>query len=369
MPLPPLPWPPSTTLAEDGLGMDSLERLTVASAVSEALRLHRSGLEDHLLARPTLGDWIAVARAGLEIDDLSLTFLSSGSTGDRRPHEHSIARLQREVSQLATLIGPRRRLVSAVPSHHIYGFIFTILLPMRLGIGVVSAAGPRPGDLVIGHPEYWRAVARRAPSLPEDVVGITSTAPCPPEVIASLNQAGLARLLEIYGSSETAGVGWRDTAEDAFRLFEHWRRAADPRVLTWEPGSEPPLRVIPPDHLDWKDDRRFWPAGRIDGAVQIGGQNVYPVRVARILETHPAVALASVRSMRRHEGNRLKAFIVPRRLPDDPEALKAELFAWASTILPAVERPTSFTLGPALPTGPLGKPADWVINEEGKDIR
>ena len=45
---------------DDDLGCDSLELVTLATALAEAVHLHESGIEDYLLARRTLGDWIAI---------------------------------------------------------------------------------------------------------------------------------------------------------------------------------------------------------------------------------------------------------------------------------------------------------------------
>jgi len=49
--IPALPWSPGMLLDEEGLGLDSLERMAVASALNEALHLHESGVEDLLLVR------------------------------------------------------------------------------------------------------------------------------------------------------------------------------------------------------------------------------------------------------------------------------------------------------------------------------
>ena len=65
----------------------------------------------------------------------------------------------------------------------------------------------RAGDLVVGYPDFWRAIARAGRALPGGVIGITSTAPCPADVAGDLQSLGLDTLVELYGSSETAGVG------------------------------------------------------------------------------------------------------------------------------------------------------------------
>jgi acyl-CoA synthetase (AMP-forming)/AMP-acid ligase II len=57
-------------------------------------------------------------------------------------------------------------------------------------------------------------------------------------------------------------------------------------------------------------DRSFHVLRRQDGAVQVGGINVFPSRVAEVLARHPLVAQASVRLAAPEQGGRLKALIV-----------------------------------------------------------
>ncbi|MFY7960829.1 MAG: AMP-binding protein [Elsteraceae bacterium] len=367
---PPRPWPPTLKIGAGGLDADSLELLTLASALAQALHFHRSGLEDYLLARPTLGEWAAIAGESLNRFSAEVSFATSGSTGAPKSCVHTLAELEEEAAALATVIGARRRVVAAVPCHHIYGFIFTLLLPRLLGASTVEhpnqsvvglIGGLAPGDLVIGHPEFWRAAARATPRFPADVIGVTSTAPCDPAVLDALKEGGLARTIEVYGSSETAGVGWRDDPRAPYRLFLHWRRGAQASEIIRVAPSGDARIVTLGDRLDWSGDDLLRPEGRLDGAVQVGGVNVFPTRIAEALTAHPAVAAAAVRLMRPDEGTRLKAFVVPVDPTADLDLLRKELNEWASSALAVAERPRAFRFGARLPTGPLGKPTDWEL--------
>lgn len=371
--LPGLPWKAGLHLIDD-LGADSLELLSIATALAESLHMHEAGLEDYLLARVTVGEWVGIAQTSLQHFSSALTFRTSGSTGQPKPCRHSLPLLEQEVEELADLFRHRRRILSAVPGHHIYGFLFTILLPRSLGIdasNIIDLRGSSParlarelkdGDLVIGHPEFWRAAARLAPSVPAGVIGVTSTAPCPAEVSQALEQAGMHKLVQIYGSSETAGIGWRDDAASPYHLFEHWKRAegSDHRLIRQLPDGQEVLYSCQ-DLLQWTGPREFTPAGRMDNAVQVGGINVFPPRVRDVLLRHPDVADAAVRLMRPEEGTRLKAFIVPRRLDIDHADLQARLHSWVSEHLTTPERPKAFTFGEQLPKSSMGKDGDWSI--------
>ena len=357
---------PDAALGETGLGFDSLERLALAAALSEALLLHRGGLDDALVVGDRLSGWRDAAAAALGHFSATLCFRSSGSTGPPRRHLHALAALEQEMAFFASLLTGRRRALIAVPCHHIYGFLFSLVLPPLLAIPVVTvrgrfpaalAAALRPGDLVIGHPGFWAEQSRAAPDRwPEDIVGITSGAPCPDVTAAAVQAAGLSRLIQIYGASETAGIGWRDSPAEPYRLLPCWRRGDSAHI---QRGQAPPVPT--PDRLDWRGIDRFIPGGRLDEAVQIGGVNVYPAQIREILCRHPAIADAAVRPMSAQEGSRLKAFIVPRDAAADPAALRRALARHVARHLTPAERPRAFSFGAVLPQTQAGKPADWPL--------
>lgn len=369
---PALPWPRGLDFVRD-LGADSLELLGMGTALAEALHLDRAEIDARLLARPGLDDWVAAAGAGLRAGGMPLTFRTSGSSGSPKRCTHALASLWQESLALARLLPGRRRILSLVPSHHIYGFLFTVLLPRALGIAdvldlrsatpatVLREAGP--GDLIVAHPGWWEQAARLAPQFSEDIVGTSSTAPCPDPLARELANAGL-RLLQVYGSSETAGVGWRFEAGDAFSLLPYWSRADSESELARALPEGGAARYPLQDRLEWDDARRFRPLGRIDGAVQVGGVNVFPSYVAEVLCMHPGVAQASVRLMRPDEGRRLKAFVVPADSVGlaNCDALREDLLAWCAERLSTPERPAAVSFGERLPRQASGKPADWIID-------
>lgn len=370
--LPPLntsAWTDDLALDSDGLGADSLELLTIASALNEALHLHRAGAEDYLLARRTLGGWLDTVTWCLERFDSEIGFRTSGTAGPPKLCVHSKARLEEETDFLSTLIGPRRRVIRVVPSHHIYGFLFTIMLPRKLGAEVVDMRhslrlNVQPGDIVIGYPEYWVRQLRNRPSWPDDVIGVVSTGPCPAEVAAGLRCSGLARFIEVYGSSETAGIGWRDGSHAGYELFPHFDCQGG-NILHRASGVPAVLQ----DRLAWHDPRHFSVEGRLDGVIQIGGVNVSPAHIRAVLESHPDVAKAAIRPMPAGDGLRLKAFIVPARAGKPEPELRDAIEAWIADRLSAPERPRSLTFGAELPVGPYGKAADWQVADAGPASR
>lgn len=368
---PPWLWTDDTPIGGEDAAIDSLDRLSLSASVAEILP--EAGIREAESDR--FGHWCDAAAPGPSCRPTHVTFRSSGSTGAARRTTHRLDRLDQEAIALAgligaSLVGDRRRVLSAIPAHHAYGFIHSVLMLRHLrGLpdpaDVVELRGCmvsqvtsllRPGDLVLGHPLFWDALLRGATGgLPPDIVGITSSAPCPAETALGLRAAGLARLMQVYGSAETAGIGWRDDPADPYTLLPGWRRDGD--------GLCRDGQTVPaPDRLAWEGDR-LRVLARHDGAVQVGGVTVSPEQVGVILARHPAVTAIAVRAMRPDEGVRLKAFVVPAGTISDLEALRVELRRFASVSLSSAQRPGAYTFGDTLPRGAMGKPADWVASE------
>ncbi len=296
-----------------------------------------------------------------------VVFQTSGSTGEPKALPQPYALLAQESAALARLFAGRRRVVLLVPAQHIYGFLFGLMLPRALCVPALdlaplpTAAFSRaltPGDLVVAFPLFWKKAAEAGLAFPEDVCAATSTGPCPAGVIRDLRRQGLARMTEIYGSSETGGVGFRHDPDAPYGLHGFWRRAGG-GLIRLLPGGGESAAFEPPDHLDWPAPDRFRPAARRDAAVQVAGVNVFPGRVAEALGKHPAVAACAVRLMRPEEGDRLKAFVVLKPGVEPSAELTSGLTAWLAERFRPPERPRSITYGPALPQTTLGKPADW----------
>lgn len=300
-----------------------------------------------------------------------LVFHTSGSTGAPRPHAHEYDSLAEEVLAMTPAPPDRRRVVSVMPAHHIFGFVFSLVLPRVMGLP--AAFFPpmitadlldtlRPGDLLVGFPLFWEHLLEAAPRLPEGIWGMSATAPLADAVWQHLLGKGLAGLTEVYGTTEVSALACRRRPGDSFSLLPYWEKEAGPdgrcagffRRLPSGATLRHPLL----DTLRWTGEREFVPAGRTDGAVQVAGVNVCPAEVERYLRAVPGVRDCRVRLMRPDEGARLKAFIVP----DNGARLTAgDLRRILREALPAPAVPRVFTFGSGLPRSATGKAADWNI--------
>jgi 4-coumarate--CoA ligase (photoactive yellow protein activation family) len=249
-------------------------------------------------------------------------------------------------------------------------------MPKMLGVPVTNldalslvtlSALLRSGDVVVGFPLLWKKCGELGTAYPAGITGVTSTGPCPVDVIERALAGGLSRMAEIHGSTETGGLGYRFSHRAPYRLMDHWFAPGDDGTLArMSPSGGAPAGFALPDEMAWEGERLYRPTGRKDKAVQVGGVNVYPERVRRVLLDHPLVVDASVRPMAPGEGDRLKAFIVVRDIKLTEHIFIRKLREYLAGILTPSEMPKNFTLGLELPRNQMGKSIDWntSTNEE-----
>ena len=347
---------------KNALDVDSLSRMALATAAATWCNAHDSGHSDLFLARKNVADWAQVMLQARSQTAQNFTFSTSGSTGARKHIRHKEAHLWQEVQGWAELLKVRKRVVVCCPVHHIYGFLWGVMLPQAIGVPVVELAWDapldlQPGDLLVAVPAQWSWWGQIRKPWPADIVGVTSTAPLSAEAAAAAKAQGLRQLLAIYGSTETAGLGWRDeldagTSGQGYTLGPARARMGDGIGMVMADGALVGLDVQ--DHLQWLESGQFMVTGRIDGVLQIAGHNVSTEAVRLKLVGHQDVSEAAVRLDLASPAPRLKAFVVLKE-----GATPANFERWLHDQLDSYSRPARVAYGSALPRNDLGKLTDW----------
>lgn len=359
-------------LDEAGLGLDSLARLRAVATVTAYFDLASTGLEDYLVINPRLSAWTEIVQRHLVLRGplAQVTFTTSGSSGlTPKRATHRLDDLIAEVDAVAAILrtAPHlpRRILSSAPPQHIYGFLFSVLMPDRLGCPVIDLSEKPPtaalrcaidGDLIIGTPFTWQMAIDGGAMARGTCSGLVSTAPARADLWPRAQAAGVAPLTEIYGSSETSGVGWRQAPDAPFGLLPHLGRSGD------VPTRGPAVLALQ-DRLVWSSPRHFSLAGRLDESVQVGGMNVSPAAVRTTLSRVRGVSDVAIRL----DGERLKAFVVPESTSSgDMGALEQRLRRAAARTLAPPARPQRYTFGPEIPRTAMGKLADWPTGTRRK---
>lgn len=321
------------------LGLNSLQRMELAAYMNELFGIFQTSAANYLLAHTSLSQWTnCILRARTQADEV-LTFRTSGTTGAAKAVTHSLTTLLAEAHFLTQLLPKPAQIATSVPTNHIYGFIFTILLPALWGCPLYSLNQLTVSDLtedtlLVGTPLTWDFFVRALPERPTILCrGVSSAAPMPPGLFNQLNAAGVA-LTEIYGSSDTGGMGYRHSPDLPFTLFPYLKRLTDqPATITnTNTGATYPA----PDRLSWISDRELCVLGRLDETVPIAGINVSLPHIQKVIEGCPLVAECDIHAKADGGVSQLYAAI---RLRTPTEANRVACLHWINKLLTAPETP------------------------------
>ncbi len=243
----------------------------------------------------------------------ALSLYTSGSTGESRRIDKTFAQLDAELAAHARLWPLEGRLVISQVSHqHIYGLLFGILRPLCEGAPLASAAcrtpetlgawlgrladapGAPPGAVLVSAPPPLERLPETA--LPPAAAGRlarvhSSGAPLSAAASAHARRVLCAPVEEVYGSSETGGIAWRDQhrgetwtplpgvevrADDQGGL---WLRSPFLETDGWQPQAD---RIA-------SGPAGFRLLGRADRIVKVGGKRLSLTGMERRLARHPDV--------------------------------------------------------------------------------
>ncbi|MBU2708208.1 AMP-binding protein [Zooshikella marina] len=361
-------WDMHRPIYDNGSGADSIEINCLQIRVEQFFQLNRSNPPPLLSNVDSLNQWSEAIYDYFMSNSIYIGFLTSGTTGTPKHCIHNLKTLQEEISYLAELFKASKRIVSLVPCYHIYGFLFTVLLPLKLKVNLLDAKALSPiqlsnqlasGDLVIGYPDYWKYCINNSLVIPKNIHIVSSTSQCPDYVKnAMISLSNTSSFIDIYGSSETGGIGYKIWPEKYYTLFPFWENINS--LLHRKSLEITSNHFSMPDRMIWVNDRQFEVLERYDNCVQVAGINVSVTKVERYLCQHPAVKACCVRKMCEDEGDRLKAFIMIEPTHNQKELILS-LTHWVNKFLTAVERPKHFTCGSELPTNEYGKLTNWSI--------
>lgn len=256
------------------------------------------------------------------------------------------------------------QVLATVPAQHMYGFVYSVILPAQWGYAIgaerpfypedirrAAAARTRPVMLVTT-PVHIRACVLDSVELaPLDFI-LSSTAPLDATLAARAETLYRTRVQEFYGSTETGAIASRRQAEGPV-----WRSFEDVRVAGCDEGFRVeapylPEPIILGDQVEVRNEREFLLHGRNTEIVKIAGKRVALGDLNRTLLAIEGVVDATFFLPSADEGvrePRLTAFVVaPGRTREQIlEALRAGI--------DPVFLPRPLRLVSALPRNATGK--------------
>ena len=257
---------------------------------------------DSLLGEP-------LAPSALALDTPLLTLCTSGSSGEPKLIDKCLRQLSNELDTLEALWGPalgRACVIGSVATQHIYGLLFRLLWPLCAGRPALRRALPFPEDIQlasraqaefcwVGSPALLKRMGDNLdwPAL-RAVRRVFSSGGALPAEAAALLHGRLGQWpVEIYGSSETGGIAWRQGGElwQPFAGVEV-EQAADGALALRSPCLPPGHREQTADAVRLAPDGRFELLGRLDRIVKLEEKRISLPMLEQALSAHPWVAEA-----------------------------------------------------------------------------
>ncbi|WP_431495650.1 AMP-binding protein [Pseudomonas brassicacearum] len=247
--------------------------------------------------------------AELDLDHCWLSLCTSGSSGEPKRIEKTLRQLSNEVQALEHLwgadLGPAC-MIGSVATQHIYGLLFRVLWPLCAGRAFVRRQLAFPEDLQRASREQptfaWvasPALLKRMgdnldwPALSRVRRVFSSGGALPAEAAQSLQQRLGQWPTEIFGSSETGGIAWRQGSG-------LWQPFADVELSQDSDGA---LLIaspyLPAGHVEHTadaariaEDGRFELLGRLDRIVKLEEKRISLPMLEQALVAHDWVSEA-----------------------------------------------------------------------------
>ncbi len=250
------------------------------------------------LPQTQVGDWLLSERPSpasppsvplIAAGHVAAYVYTSGSTGLPVAHpkhwDKLVINVQSEGARLGIVPGSGYAIVGTVPPQHMYGFESTVLVALQNGAAFEAgkpfypadieraiAGVPRPRALVTTpfHLRAWLSEVAGPSAL--DLL-VSATAPLATALAEEAERKTGARLLEIYGSTETGQLATRRTTETADWTTFDGIVIHQTEATSIASGAQVEGHVPVNDVLELKSERVFILHGRTADMVNVAGKS------------------------------------------------------------------------------------------------
>ncbi len=272
------------------------------------------------------------------LDSIFFQMFTGGSTGRPKVWSKTPLNLFSEAAYLADRygFGERDIIAATVPPYHIYGLLFSVLVPFLASASVLGPICAFPREIqaalqkdgvttLVSVPPHYRALNGTEISAPSLRLAFSSAGPLERSDGVYFHGRTGVGVEEIYGSTETGGIASRCPAAgrevlEPFGCIE-WK-IEDERLCVRSPFVSPDLPVdgggyyLTGDRVEPAGKGGFSLLGRADGIVKVGGKRVDLNDVREKIMRVPGVRDAYLFSLEGRRGADIAAAIES----DMPEA-------------------------------------------------
>lgn len=226
-----------------------------------------------------------------------ITVFTSGSTGQASSHRKDWRLLDSFRHLHASMLNLQHphTLIATVPSWHMYGFEWALLLPTVAPVSLYCGNTFYPGDLIklleqhspntvlVSTPVHLRALTRMPASTLSVATTLCATAPIDAQFAKEIEAYLNSQLLEIYGCSEIGSLASRLTAsEEHWRFFDAFAVHLDGEKLEVSHPLLPEAVVLADVFSKQSDGYRL--DGRATDIVKVGGKRESLARLNLLLQ-------------------------------------------------------------------------------------
>jgi len=316
-----------------------------------------------------------------QVADAARIFLQTGGTTGRprlwrKTAGNLLGEVVRHVHALQVETGDH--ILATVTPHHIYGLLFSVLLPL-VSDSTVERASPffpqeiaeriekTAATILVSTPAHLRALSASLSSRHQLRLVLSSGAPLSAADATGFHARTGLWPLEVYGSTETGGIAVRrqDVADVSWSPLPGVDCHVDGDVLcvrspfvSPDAGKDRDGFFRSADRAHERSDGRFDLLGRADGVVKVGGKRVALPDIERIIAALDRVQDAVVMALPSESGRgqEIVALVASDRPAGDiTRELREEL--------PSPSWPRRLRCVPAIPTTSAGKRDRVVILE------
>jgi acyl-coenzyme A synthetase/AMP-(fatty) acid ligase len=239
-----------------------------------------------------------------------VTLFTSGSTGAPLRWMKTAAQLLGEASLHARdLCANANRFVATVPSIHIYGLLFAVLVPLMRGAAflretpfharaVAAAIARFDADVLVSVPAHLRALESLGEEGLPHLRVLSSGAPLHQATADILQSRWGLGVTEIFGSTETGGIATRERPSRPWRPLAgvHVTSGSEGQMLLDSPflASDAPRPFACADRVAIESEFAFRHLGRGDRVVKVAARRVDLDEMERHLRALPGVVEAAV---------------------------------------------------------------------------
>ena len=253
-----------------------------------------------------------------------LTFFTSGSTGKPKAIVKYFSQLIAEIDILSATFSEQLQqsscVVSTVSHQHIYGLLFKVLLPLRMGITVANKTFEYPEHLttffdevsshgnglikmpvtglLISSPAHLKRLVLDNVLIPiKTTISATfsSGGPLSFETSQGFAQQMQQAPIEVFGSTETGGIAWRCgqlNKKSPWKLFPtlSYKAIGPAEQLAISSPYVVEHEYLTDDLIQSIDANSFYLLGRVDRTIKLEEKRINLAHVERCLLAHPWVS-------------------------------------------------------------------------------